>query len=186
MVCRLTRNVLLLLGLSSALVTGCIFSPERKPATKIVEAGYPLAPTSPSNVLRNLVGAYVRRDSIETELVYDENYTGTSNAPGEPQSTFKRTDEVRHVGALKLSTNIVGVYLDLGEYQIWQRRPGNAGDPAGYAIINIPASKVAIDDVGSGTYWESLDRFLEYTFKPTVHAPGDTTWTVIGWTEVAN
>src|SRR5690349_3393225 len=174
---RLRRGAPLLLGALLLLAAGCIFSPERKPPTKIVEAPY-LAPISPSNVLQNLVTSYTRRDSVETALVYDVNYSGSSNDLSGviPPSSFTQADEIRHVGALKLSTNVVGVTLDLGSPNIWVRQPGNASDPPGYAIINIPASKVSIDDVGLNRIWESTNRVIQYTFKPTVKAPGDTTW----------
>ena len=184
---RLRRSAPLFLGALLLLAAGCIFSPERKPPTTIRQTPY-LAPTSPSNVLQNLVTAYVRRDSAETALVYDANYSGSSTDLSGvlPKSSFTQADEIRHVGALKLSTNIVGVTLDLGDYRIWVRQPGDASDPPGYAIINIPASKVSIDDVGLNKLWESTNRVIQYTFKPTVATPGDTTWTVITWTEIAN
>ena len=90
------------------------------------------------------------------------------------------------MGFLKRSTDVVSVYLDLGPPTTWLRQPGNVSDPPGYAIINIPASKVSIDDVGTNRLLESTNRVIQYTFKPTVAAPGDTTWTVITWTEIAN
>jgi len=145
-------------------------------------------PTSPQNVLQNLAKAYVERDSIETAAVYDIAYQGTSNDPSSPTPilNFSRADEIRHVSALHNNPNIVSVSLDLGPATSWQRMPPNASDPPGWAVIPIPASVVQLSDVGSNTVYTSTNRTMEFTFKPTVSSPGDTTWTVVRWTEFAN
>jgi hypothetical protein len=184
---QLSRGVAVVVAVSLAALSGCIFSPERKPPTKAKPVEY-LAPITPQNVLQNLIKSYTERDSVETAAVYDVSYAGISTDPSAPQpiSNFTRQDEIRHVGALKLNNNIVSVYLDLGAPTTWRRQPGNASDPPGSAIIPIPASTIRIDDVGRATLWESVNRVIEYTFVPSVSAPGDTTWTVIGWTETAN
>ena len=144
--------------------------------------------TSPQNVLQNLISAYTRRDSVETAVVYDATYLGTSTAPSAPTpvSTFTRADEIRHVGVLKLSNNIVSLFVDLGSRASWQRLPANANDPADWAVIPILMSTIRIEDISSFTTWETSNQLMEFTFQPSVAAPGDTTWTVVRWTEVAN
>jgi len=183
MTSRFSRTVLVLLALFLALATGCIFSPERKPPTKTKPPEY-LPPNSPTNVLQNLIESYTGRDSVETELVYDIAYQGTSNDPSAPGGAyqFTRASEVRHVGALKLSRDIVSISLDLGPVLSWQVLPGNASDPPDWVIIPIPASTVQINDVAHNTVYESVNRVIEYTFKPTV-VSGETVWTVVRWTE---
>jgi hypothetical protein len=183
MTSRFSRTVLVLLALILALATGCIFSPERKPPTKTKPVEY-LKPDSPTSVLQNLIKSYTERDSVETELVYDPLYEGTSDVPGAPAGgyLFNRTSEVRHVGALKLSRDIVSISLDLGPIQSWQILPGNASDPPDWVIIPIPASTVQINDVANNTVYESVNRVIEYTFKPTL-VSGETVWTVVRWRE---
>ncbi|MEK7315177.1 MAG: hypothetical protein AAB011_03275, partial [Candidatus Eisenbacteria bacterium] len=145
-------------------------------------------PTSPQNVLQNLISAYTTRDSVETAAVYDATYEGTSTdlSASTPVLTFTRADEIRHVGVLMLSRNIVTVFLDLGSPANWQRLPANASDPADWAVVPIPASTIRIEDIGSATTWDTSNQPMEFTFKPTVTAPGDTTWKVVRWTEFAN
>jgi hypothetical protein len=144
--------------------------------------------TSPQNVLQNLVTAYTRRDTVETALVYDIVYQGSSNDPSSPTPTryFSRADEIRHVGALKLNNNIGSISIDFGPPTSWVRLAPLASDPPEWAIIPIPANTIRIDDVSTATSYESTNTNMEFTFKPTVSAPGDTTWTVVRWTEFAN
>lgn len=144
--------------------------------------------SSPQQTLQNLVFAYNSRDSVVTAVVYDDTYSGVSVYPGSPPGGLQvsKSDEVRHVGWLKLDANIVSILLDMGHAATWQRLPGALGDPPGWAVIPIPNSTVRIDDHGTSTIWESKNSTMEFTFKPTVNAPGDTTWTVIRWTEFAN
>jgi hypothetical protein len=157
---------------------------------KVVGPGpiqYP-PPSSPQNVLLNLIKAYTSRDSVGTAAVYDAAYQGTSSDPGAPQPIvqFGKDDEVHHVGRLKLDPNIVSVFLDLGPASTWQRFGPSASDPPGWAIIPIPASRIEIQDSSTNTRYEATNNIIEYTFKPTVNAPGDTTWTIVKWTEFAN
>ena len=145
-----------------------------------------LAPTSPQNVLANLVSAYERRDSVQTALVYDDSYDGESTDPSAPPPiTFSKADEIRHVGRLKRDPNIVAVLLDLGLASSWQRT-SSASDPPGWAIIQISNSTVQIEDIGTSTTYHAQNNIMEFKFKLTTAAPGDTTWTIISWSEFAN
>jgi len=147
-----------------------------------------LPPISPQNVLQNLISAYTNRDSVETAAVYDSTYQGTSIDPSAPTPVlnFTSADEIRHVGVLQLNNNIVTVFVDLGAPANWQRLPANASDPADWAVIPILFSRIRLEDISTATTWETSNQQMEFTFKPTVAAPGDTTWTVVRWTEIAN
>ncbi|HSN69395.1 MAG TPA: hypothetical protein VLV48_09130 [Thermoanaerobaculia bacterium] len=177
---------------SLTLLSGCIFSPEKKDPPKAKPPLQYLKPISPSNVLQNLVASYMNRDSIQTAAVYDLNYQGTSTDPSLPTQipAFSKTDEVRHVGRLKLDPNIVSVFLDLGSPGTWQVLEGYASDPVGWKVIPITSQTVKIEDISRATTWQSVNQVIEYTFKPTPvsGAPEaeDTTWTVVRWTEIAN
>lgn len=153
------------------------------------DAGLPhyFPPTSPQNVLQNLVIAYEARDSVGTAAVYDSAYVGSTVDPSAPTPypDRSRQDEVRHVGRLRLDPNLVSVFVDLGLPSSWQRLPGSAGDPAGWAVIQISNNTVRIEDIGRATTWNAMNNFMEYAFKPTIIGP-DTTWTVVRWTEIAN
>jgi len=144
-----------------------------------------LAPTSPQNVLQNLIFAYAKRDSVETAAVYDSTYQGTTTDLSSPTPvlTFTKADEVRHVGRLKLDINLVSVFVDLGSPSTWQRLPAYVSDPPDWAIITIANETVRIEDIARATTWNISNNTMEYKFKPTVAAPGDTTWTIVQWSE---
>ncbi|HET9950381.1 MAG TPA: hypothetical protein VFS09_01175 [Candidatus Eisenbacteria bacterium] len=183
---RLNRVLPLLLVSSLALTSGCIFSPDKKPPTVKPPIEY-LAPVSPGNVLLNLIKSYEARDSIQTGLVYDADYQGSSTDPSLPQPTvnFLREDEIHHVHRLHDDPNIVGVTLDLGPTATWVVLPPNAGDPADWVVINTNIQTVQITDNAQGTNYASSNRLIEWTFKPTTNG-STTTWTVIRWTERIN
>ena len=147
-----------------------------------------LPPSSPQNVLQNLVSAYIRRDSVETAAVYDIVYQGTSTMPSSatPVLHFQRADEIHHISALNQNSNIVSIVVDLGPTSTWQRLPANASDPPDWAVIPIQFFSVEIRDAGSAMVYQATNNLMEYTFKPTVHAPADTTWTVVRWVEIDN
>ncbi len=192
MAATVKRLPVILLLAALALLSGCIFSPEKKAPPKTIPPLEYLKPISPSNALENLVAAYKNRDSVQTAVVYAIGYTGTSTDPSLPSQipAFSRTDEIRHVGRLKLDPNIVSVFLDLGAPNTWQELPGYASDPPEWRIIPINNQTVRIEDISRATTWQSQNQVIEYTFKPTA-VPGapaaeDTTWTVVRWTEIAN
>jgi len=183
---RLNRVASLLLVSSLALASGCIFSPEKKPP-KITPPIEYLAPISPANVLQNLVKAYNGRDSIQTKVVYDINYQGTSTNPSDPQPIvgFTRPQEVSHVKHLHDNPDIVSVSLDLGPPDTWIVLDANASDPPDWKIINTNFQKVEITDGSKALTYQSSNQQLEWAFKPTT-VGSTTTWTVIRWTEIAN
>lgn len=168
-------------------ITGCGKKTVGPGTSGVVPFQY-LAPSSPQNVLQNLVSAYVRRDSVETDSVYNQLYSGISTTLSPPTSLppFSKTDEVRHVAALRLNPNIVSVSLDLGAPATWQRLPGYVSDPPASALIVISSSMIRIEDAGSATTWQVQNQVMEYIFLPTVPVAGDTTWTVYRWREYGN
>lgn len=138
--------------------------------------------------LLNLLTAYQTRDSVKTALLYDDAYTGSSIDPSGliGDFAFTKADEIRHVGQLRLDPNIVSVLVDFGPQSSWLRLPADASDPPEWARIQINASIVRVDDIQSSTTYEASNNPMLYDFKPTVAAPGDTTWTIVRWTEFAN
>jgi len=157
-----------------------------RPTGELRKPPPPPGPSSPQVVLQNLVLAYNSRDSLETKLLYDAQYQGTSTTASLVVSTFTKADEVAHVKHLHDDPNIINVMLDLGPASTWQRMPGQASDPPGWAVIPVTYHLVRISDIASGSLYETGPSQMEFTFKPTVTSPGDTTWTVVRWTEVAN
>jgi hypothetical protein len=144
-----------------------------------------LAPTSPQNVLRNLVTAYGKRDSVQTALMYDDGYEGTSIDPSGiiGDFAFTKADEVHHVAVLKLDPNVVSVLVDLGNPASWTRLGPDPSDPPDWAQIQINFATIRVDDISTATTHEALNQAMIYKFKPAVAAPGDTTWKVVAWTE---
>ena len=181
---RFNRGVPFLLALSLVLASGCIFSPDQKPPKVKPPVEY-LAPTSPQNVLQNLVMAYSARDSIATFAVYDPAYEGTSTDPSAPIPIvqFTRAQEVSHVKRLHDDPNIVSVSIDLGQPATWVFLPPNPSDPT-WEIIDTNFQSIEIRDITTFTY-QSSNRQIEWAFKPTT-VGSTTTWTVIRWTEIAN
>jgi len=192
MVSRLKHPAALLFLVGLTILSGCIFSPERKQAAPPPPPIVYRSPVSPRNVLQNLIDAYQGRDSVGTDSVYDAGYLGTSTdlSLPTPIPSFSKTDEVRHVGRLRRDPNIVSVYLDLGVPGTWQISDGYASDPPGYKIIQITSQVVRIEDIARATTWQSQNQIIEYAFIPTAvpgaPAEADTTWKVVRWTEFAN
>src|SRR6185295_19734978 len=112
------------------------------------EAGPPFQPkptpvelVSPEITLGLLQQAYEARDSVATARVYDENYAGAStdlnDPPGSQTVNFTRSDEIRHVGALRKSTTITSVTCDLGPPATWVRLPSDDLSHPEWALIHI-------------------------------------------------
>ncbi len=184
MASRLKLPSLALLVIALALMSGCIFSPDRKAPSATPKPLKILAPISPQNVLSNLVTAYVARDSAETDSVYYVNYRGESPDLAIP---YSRSDERRHVGRLKLDPNIVTVLLDLGSPLTWQVLDSYVADPPGSKIITITSQTVRIEDIFQAKTWLTTNQTMEYVFIP-IPVPGapadqDTTWKVYRWKE---
>lgn len=192
MISRFTFFSLLLFLVGLTALSGCIFSPERKKAAPPPPPLIYLPRTSPVSVLQNLVTAYVGRDSVGTDSVYDVGYIGTSTDPSLPTPipAFSKTDEIRHVGRLRRDPNIVTVELSLGLPSSWQVLDASPSDPPGWKVIQITDQTVRVEDLSLATTYQSVNQVIEYTFKP-IPVPGasaeeDTIWTVVRWTEYAN
>ena len=145
--------------------------------------------TSPQHVLEALALSYVNRDSTEYNSLYDSTYVGTStdlNDPPDTQvSTFRYADEAAHIGTLARLTTITSVFLDLGPVTSWTRLASDDPSHPEWAMIQIPYSHGQIYD-GATLYEFLTSNPMTFAFRPNVPTPGDTTWTIIRWNEVAN
>ena len=172
-------------------MSGCIFSPDKKPPGDGGGGGTPEYPplTSPQNVLEALKLAYGARDSVEYKALYDPSYIGTStdlnDPPGEQISTFRYADEVAHVAALRRSPSINSVVFDPGPQTTWVRFPSDDLSHPEWALIQINTDNlhIEISDGPTTTYSVTNSNPISFSFNPTVRAPGDTTWTIIRWNE---
>jgi len=181
------RSILLLclLGCVTIGILGCgtkhsnVLGPE--PA-----APYP-ALTTPENTLAAMIRAYANRDTVELSLVYDDAYQGWSYDQDDWLAvlSFTKADEIHHVAALARATTITRVSVSFNPVL---RRYTDAADPPGWTSIQNPIRAVQIVD-GATTYDVYLSyETLTYKFVPTTPAsssPTDTTWQIVGWSEVA-
>jgi len=137
--------------------------------------------SSPENVMAALALSYQRRDSVETKLIYDENYQGTSIDPYGPPMSFYKWDEIRHVVALARTPTITSVTL-LFPYAL--TRFTDLGDPPGWASIEVTDARIEINDITS--YAVSSGETMQFKFVPTTPdstSPTDTTWKLVRWFE---
>jgi hypothetical protein len=178
-----------LLVVTAGLVTGCLFSPEKKPPLPVVPFEY-LRPSTPNAVLQNMKEAYERRDSVQTAEIYALGYEGTSTDLASPTpAVYNLTwfDEKHHVAALKLNTDIASISVDLGPQGTWLRLSPEPTDPPTWAVVQIQQANIQVNDVNSGFLYQSQNNKMLYTFAPyDVPAVGDTLWNIIRWTEVRN
>jgi len=153
---------------------------------------YPVRSTPKSAVLYMSI-AYANRDSVRTDSVYAGEYTGSSTDmtdPGSETLSFTKSDEVRHVGAMALSSDITYVVMDLNPPATWLEVP-YVTDPADWVTIQIPSFRIEVLDVhGNGFLTQAPSNgethLFEFTLKPTTpdpSSPTDTTWSVVRWTE---
>jgi len=133
------------------------------------------------------------RDSVVTASVYADEYQGSSIDMTDPNAVtlqFTKGDEVRVVGAMAMSSSITFVKMDLYVQASWLQTH-DAGDPPGWATIQIPSYRIQINDLIEGDYLvqapsSGISQIFEYTLKPTTpdsSSPTDTTWTIVRWTE---
>ncbi|HEU4334176.1 MAG TPA: hypothetical protein VFT32_06730, partial [Candidatus Eisenbacteria bacterium] len=122
--------------------------------------------------------------SVQTAIVYDDDYEGASIDPSGivGDFAFTKAEEVRHVGRLKRDTNIVHVLAELGSSASWTRMGPDPADPPEWAQIQINFATIQVDDITTSSF-ATQNQTMVYKFKPTVAAPGDTTWKVVEWTE---
>ena len=178
---------LLVVGLV-VLGSGCIFSPTKDDKPPIKGPNKYLDPTSPENVLQNLITAYQARDSVAYKALYDSAYVGTSvdlADPNTPQtSTFRYADEVAHMDKLGQVTTIINVVFNIGLQSTWKRIPSDDPTHPEWIMIQINYSKIEIYD-GATLYSAVNNSPITFTFTPTT-ANGSTTWKIIRWNEVAS
>jgi hypothetical protein len=180
---RLVPSLLL-----AACLAGCGKDNPVKPDNKPL--AYPIL-SSPQNVLTALAESYSRRDSVETKIIYDSTYVGTSvDLTEPPQSqflTFHYFDEIEHVAALARSTTITSVVLDFGGPLI--RLPSDDSVHPEWAVIQIPGSnmQLVIYDTPNPSSLDATGEFMKFKFRPSApefSSPTDTLWRIVRWEEV--
>ena len=145
---------------------------------------YP-ALTTPESTVINVKYACERRDSTRTKQIYADNYVGTSTDQTDHTTlTFTKDQEVAVVGVMARRTEISQVAMDL-KPATWLRTH-YLTDPAGVAAIQMTGVNIQVDDTQFGTQVANVSTFFEFKLKPTVDhtSPTDTTWQVVGWTEI--
>jgi hypothetical protein len=153
---------------------------------------YP-ARSTPKNAVLYMSIAYANRDSVRTDSVYAGEYTGSSTDmtdPGSETLSFTKSDEVRHVGAMALSSDITDVVMDLNPPATWPQSH-YVSDPSDWVTIQIPYFKIEVREASdNGFTATSLSPYatwvFEFTLKPTTpdpSSPTDTTWTIVRWAE---
>ena len=170
-----------LAGCSDKLIPPVLHPPPPSPYPKLV---------NPFSVVEALRIAYENRDSTEIKLLYDDNYQGSSADGTDPYPVilrFYKFDEVRHVAKLA-HAGLSSVTLTTAYGLV---REQDLSDPPGWAMIRNPYLSLEISDSTSlGTH--TVDFTSERTvFKFAPHTPDpssvtDTTWKIIGWTEIPN
>jgi len=185
-----TLSLALVTACLCVLAAGCIFSPAKKKDDDGGTTAYPRL-DNPQKVLSALQQAYGNRDSVEYEKLYDVSYIGTSTDFSNPDpdtqvSTFRKADELSHIGVLQHSTTISSVKLDLGPNTTWARLPSDDPSRPEWAQIQISQGSWYIDILdGRDEYLvQSSNSTLTFTFAPTVVAPADTLWKIIRWNEI--
>ena len=170
------------------LIFGCIFSPKRAENKPPPPPPVYLAPTSPQNVLENMLAAYVHRDSVEYKLVFDQAlYVGEStDQTTQPitSDSLRWGDEARHISRLARDPDILRIDLQFPPSQSWITYPsGFVDDPPGSVSMTITRPTLTLYTSTNGDYMLGGVGQFEYRFAPTVSG-GETTWKIIHWTEV--
>ncbi len=178
------RNAAILSILAIGVLSGCLFSPEKKAPISTPPPEYP-APRNVNQALLNMIAAYEARDSVGTEAIYDVNYQGSSVdlADPRPTITLSQIDERHHVAVLKLDPNIVSVTLNFGPQSSWIPIPPNVGEED-WKVLQINSANIEIRDANTGTTFQSQNNKMVYTFIPHVSTSGDTTWAIRRWEEI--
>lgn len=171
---------------------GCIFSPEKgkKPPTK-PPVVYPKRDT-PKNAVYFLTIAWGARDSAQIDTVYADDYQGTSNDLTDDTAqnlSFVKSDEIRAVGAMALSQNIISATMDFGLQSGWIE-DHYVSDPPDWRYVQIPSFTIYVNDPTIGEYSAKSPRngetwIFEFTLRPTYpNGPsGQAVWEIVKWVE---
>ena len=155
--------------------------PEPQPPT------YPIL-SNPYNVIDALVTAYVRRDTVEIKLLYDDGYQGASSDQTDPVPSllaFTKADEVAHVAALAHASLTSISVLKSPSFTRYR----DAGDPPGWASIDNPLQSLQISDATTTRAVDLAHETMQFKFIPHTPDPSsttDTTWKIVRWIEVRN
>lgn len=146
--------------------------------------------SSPQNVLTDLTKSYSVRDSVETKLLYDSTYVGTSRDLNlGTLDEFRYADEVSHVAALARAVTITDVICDFGPIASWTRLPSSDPSHPEWATIQFPGGSIRIEIFDGSDSWvvTSSGEVMSFQFSPTTPAsssPTDTLWKIVRWEEV--
>jgi hypothetical protein len=133
--------------------------------------------------------AYEYRDSTETDSVYSPDYQGQSSTATDPSAilTFTKSEEMSHVGALRMDPSVSHIAVDFGDPSSWTREGSlDAAHPEWASITLSRGVRIELF-VGATAYTVGTDDFLVYQFAPETPAPSsptDTLWTVVRWREI--
>jgi hypothetical protein len=174
-----------LLVLVSALVAGCIFSPDKGDDKPPPPPTYP-ALTSPGQVLVALRLAYEARDSSGYRALFEWDYKGssydTSEADGAQAGTFTRIAEEQHIRRLAENPYITSVDLFLPEPWTYTRIIGDTGEE--WVQIQVKNPQIGVTD-GPNTVQTIANETFLFAFRPTYapESPTDTLWHIVRWEE---
>jgi hypothetical protein len=171
---------------------GCIFSPDKGKDPPIKPpVVYPKRDT-PKNAVLFMTVAWGARDSAQIAAVYADDYQGSSNDLSDPSAqnlSFVKSDEVRAVGAMALSQNIVTATMDFGIQGGWFEEH-YVSDPPDWRYVQIPSFSIYVKDLVLGEYSAKSPRngetwIFEFTLRPTYpNGPsGEPVWEIVKWVE---
>jgi hypothetical protein len=164
------------------LISGCIFSPKKKPPTVTPPPDYPQL-INPFTVLDALELAYGAKDSNEIKLLYHRDYAGKSTDQSDQSVlNFTKAEEVEHVAALARHATIK-VTL---KFPPSKSRYSDLADPPEWATIQMTQGvNVQIDDSPTSYYLTTgvITEFKLIPKTPDASSSTDTTWQIIRWNE---
>jgi len=166
------------------LISGCIFSPKKKPPNITPPPDYPQL-INPFTVLDALELAYDARDSNEVKVLYHQDYAGTSTDRSDGSVlNFTKADEIEHVAGLAKHSSITRVFL---KFPPFKSRYSDLADPPEWATIQMTQGvNVQIDDSPTSYYLTTgvITEFKLIPKTPDASSSTDTTWSIIRWNEI--
>jgi len=136
---------------------------------------------TPQNTILNLKYAWERKDSTRIKQIYDDAYQGQST-DNDGTLNFSKDQEVAAIDNIARDQNVSTITFTLPPENTWVRQ-SYVSDPANWAAIDLRGYSIQVDDAVRGTMLADAATFFEFKLVGTVHAPGDTTWAIIRWTE---
>ena len=187
MTANLSRRLVASFSILAALLVVALVGCSSDKTTNPIPSGPKYLPSStPENTLANLAKAYETRDSTGYDSLFDAGYTGTSYDPNTlAVINLTKADEARHIAKLAQTSTIGSVSF---QYAPNVMRTRDNADPPGWATITLQNALLEISD-GPTIYTTPAGEIEQFKFAPatpSAGSPTDTTWHIVGWTEVAN